>query len=152
MMDSHSQAIGAGASGAVVVATETAVSLDDRERLQGSWSVISAERNGCEAPDILDHQLVVDGDAFAIRSNGDTLHEGTITLGPTHDPHTIDFTIAKSTLSGKAWRGIYQFEGDLLRICDNAVDTQKPRPAGFTTTADSGCVQVVFTKDKRRDQ
>jgi hypothetical protein len=46
------------------------------------------------------------------------------------------------------WQGIFQLDGVTLKICDNAPDMTKPRPAGFAAPAGSGHILIVFTRDK----
>ena len=49
----------------------------------------------------------------------------------------------------KTWLGIYLLEGDGLKICDNADDPGKGRPAAFATEPGSGRVLVNFKRAER---
>lgn len=51
-------------------------------------------------------------------------------------------------LEGKAWKGIYALAGDTLRVCDNAPNLDKGRPAAFEATRGSGYVLVTFKRAK----
>ncbi len=124
------------------------IDANDRESLQGKWSVVSAERDGQEAKDIVGNQLVVEGDAFTVRAQDQTIYEGTVSLNPAPDPRAIDFKHTGGSQKGKTWQGIYKFAGEILTICDNAADIQKERPSGFDTKPGSGRVLVVFKRDK----
>jgi hypothetical protein len=50
---------------------------------------------------------------------------------PSAKPATIDFRNTAGEMKGKTWLRIYEMEGDVLRICDNADDVAKGRPAAF---------------------
>ena len=52
-------------------------------------------------------------------------------------------------MQGKTWRGIYELNGDALKICDNGDDVAKGRPVAFVTEARSGQVLVNFKRVKR---
>jgi uncharacterized protein (TIGR03067 family) len=114
--------------------------------IRGTWTAVSAERNGAAADDIKGHRLTLQGDRFTIRSKGKIVYQGTFRLDPSKIPATIDFTNTGGEAKGKVWQGIYSLEGDGLKICDNADDTAKPRPATFATEPGSGKVLVVFKR------
>jgi uncharacterized protein (TIGR03067 family) len=114
--------------------------------IRGTWTAMAAERNGAPADDIKGHRLTLQGKRFTIRSKGKIVYRGTFRLDPSTTPATIDFTNTSGEAKGKVWQGIYSLEGDGLKICDNADDTAKPRPATFATEPGSGKVLVVFTR------
>lgn len=114
--------------------------------IRGTWTAVSAERNGAPADDIKGHRLTLQGDRFTIRSKGKLVYQGTFRLDPSKIPATIDFTNTRGDAKGKVWQGIYSLDGDGLKICDNADDTAKPRPAAFATEPGSGKVLVVFKR------
>ena len=112
--------------------------------IRGTWTAVSAERNGAPADDIKGHRLTLQGDRFTIRSKGQIVYQGTFRLDPSKIPATIDFTNTGGEAKGR--QGIYSLEGDGLKICDNADDTAKPRPATFATEPGSGRVLVLFKR------
>jgi uncharacterized protein (TIGR03067 family) len=114
--------------------------------LRGTWTAVSAERNGAPADDIKGHRLALTGDRFTIRSKGKLLYQGTFRIGPSKSPATIDFTNTIGEAKGKIWLGIYLLEGDSLKICDNADDVSRGRPAAFATEPGSGRVLVIFRR------
>jgi uncharacterized protein (TIGR03067 family) len=59
-------------------------------------------------------------------------------------PAAIDFEHKEGSLKGKAWKGIYALDGDTLRICDNAPNLEKDRPATFEAKSGSGYVLITF--------
>lgn len=121
----------------------------DAQRLSGVWIAASAERNGMAADDLKGHQLTFSGDRFTIRSKGKLLYRGTFLVDPSKTPATINFTHTRGEAKGKTWRGIYALEGDVLKICDNADDLAKGRPAALSTEPGSGRVLVNFRREGR---
>ena len=117
--------------------------------LQGTWVAESAERSGKAADDLRGHQLTFAGDRFTIRSKGKVIYQGTYIIDPSAKPATIDFRNTAGEMKGKTWLGIYEMEGDVLRICDNADDVAKGRPAAFAAGAGSGHVLISFSRMKR---
>jgi len=114
--------------------------------LQGTWTAVSAERNGAPADDLKGHRLTFAGGRFTIRSKGKILYQGTYRIDASKNPATIDFTHTSGEAKGKIWQGIYLLEGDGLKICDNADDLAKGRPAVFATEPGSGRVLVSFKR------
>jgi uncharacterized protein (TIGR03067 family) len=114
--------------------------------LRGTWTAVSAERNGAPADDLKGHRLTFTGDRFTIRSKGKILYQGTYRIDPSKNPATIDFTHTTGEAKGKSWQGIYVLEGEGLKICDNADDLAKGRPAALATEPGSGRVLVSFKR------
>lgn len=114
--------------------------------LRGTWTAVSAERNGGLADDIKGHRLTLTADRFTIRSKGKLRYGGTFRIDPSRNPATIDFTHTRGEAKGKVWQGIYLQQGDGMKICDNAADVSKGRPAAFATEPGSGRVLVIFRR------
>jgi uncharacterized protein (TIGR03067 family) len=119
------------------------------ETLQGTWAVVSAERNGKSADDVRGHQLRFAGNKFTIKAkDGKLVYEGTYQVDASKKPMTIDFQHTGATLKGKTWKGIFVVEGDALKTCDNAPNPDKERPADFNAKAGSGYITIVFRRAK----
>jgi uncharacterized protein (TIGR03067 family) len=123
-----------------------AADANKKAGLHGTWTAVAADRNGAPADDIKGHRLTFTGDRFTIRSKGKLRYQGTFRIDPSKSPATIDFTHTRGEAKGKVWQGIYLLEGDGLKICDNADDLSKGRPAAFATEPRSGRVLVVFRR------
>ncbi len=119
------------------------------DALQGTWVAESSQRSGQAADDLRGHQLTFAGDRFTIRSKGKVIYQGTYTTDPSAKPATIDFKNTAGEMKGKTWLGIYETDGDALKICDNADDVSKGRPRAFVTAAGSGQVLIDFKRVKR---
>ena len=124
--------------------------VEDQKKLQGTWTATKAERDGRAAADVVGHRLSVTGNRFKIQSqDGHRLHAGTVRLDPSAKPAANYFEHTEGALGGKAWKGIYALAGDTLRVCDNAPNLDKGRPAAFEATRGSGYVLITFEREKR---
>jgi uncharacterized protein (TIGR03067 family) len=136
-------ALAAGARG------DEAANKKASETLQGTWAIVSAERNGKAADDIKGHQLSFAGDKFTIKNkDGKLVYEGTFQVDAAKKPMTIDFKHGGDALKGKTWKGIFVVDGETLKTCDNAPNMDKDRPADFNAKADTGYVAIVFKRVK----
>src|SRR4051812_9867312 len=78
----------------------------DRELLQGTWTVVSAEHDGQPLDRIKGNTLTLKGDRFTIKTRTAEF-KGTCKLDPTKKPKTIDFLHESDVLKDKTWQGIY---------------------------------------------
>jgi uncharacterized protein (TIGR03067 family) len=134
---------------ASLTASAPGADAQEKDGLLGTWVAVSAERNGRAAEDLEGHELTFAGDRFTIRSKGKVLYQGSYRVEPSKKPAAIDFTHTEGEAKGKTWLGIYLLEGSGLKICDNADDPGKGRPAAFVTEPGSGRVLVNFTRAGR---
>jgi uncharacterized protein (TIGR03067 family) len=77
---------------------------------------------------------------------GDETVQGTIEINPTKKPKTIDVKPEIGTNKGKTLLGIYELDGDSLKICLALPD--KDRPTAFATAAENGQQLVVYKREK----
>lgn len=130
-------------------ASTAAADPDDKRRLQGIWVAVSAERSGGSADDLKGHRLTFSGDRFTVRSKGRLIYQGTFVVDPSKKPATIDFTNTRGEARGKRWQGVYLLGGNTLKICDNADDLSRGRPAALSTEPGSGQVLLNFRREGR---
>jgi uncharacterized protein (TIGR03067 family) len=119
------------ADGGESTAIYNLVGADDRAELErGEWEIVGLkERNGVvmtkEELQRRQFRLTFKGETLLFSSGGKPA-EFRFTIKPSAVPKQIDWTLA--TIGSP--EGIYQFDGDTLKI---AVPTQrKPRPTGFS--------------------
>jgi uncharacterized protein (TIGR03067 family) len=120
---------------------------DAPQYLQGTWTAITAVRDGTAADDVIGHRLSLTGNRFQIQAkDGTPLYAGTIRVDPSATLAAIDFAHTAGDLKGQVWQGIYALDGDTLTICDNAPHLAKERPAAFEAKRGSGYVLITFTR------
>ena len=113
-------------------------------KFKGTWSAVSLESpDGMKAPDEVVKELKITfSDEQAIARIKDEEKKATYKLDPTQKPPTIDWTDER----GKTLKGIYQLEGDTLKIC---ISEKGNRPKEFKTDAATETGLVVLRRDKK---
>lgn len=114
--------------------------------LEGTWSAISAERDGAAASELIGHRIEFAGDHFQIAGKDDVLFGGSFTVAAAQAPAFIDFKIAEGAARSQSWAGIFRIENGLLTICDNAPDPAASRPREFGAPKGSGYVCLTFKR------
>jgi uncharacterized protein (TIGR03067 family) len=126
----------------------------EANKLQGIWSVTSAERDGMPAPDdeIKKITLTIKGDKLIARRTENTgkpeekVYEMSFTIDPTQKPKWIDVTYTDGERKGESSQGIYELESnDTLKICMSRVNT---RPTDFETKPESQRHLMVLKRQK----
>src|SRR3954447_11002005 len=117
----------------------------ERTKLEGTWTAVSAQRDGKDAAELVGHRLELAGERFRISAQGKTLYAGTYAIDPSPQPPHIDFRHDTGQAVGQTWQGVYWLEGRTLSICDNAADPAKPRPKELAAAAGSGPRPLSFT-------
>jgi uncharacterized protein (TIGR03067 family) len=98
-------------------------SMADHEKIQGTWALVSAERNGKPLPDdvVRDIHLVFAGDKLITKVK-DRETEAVFMLDPSKTPKEIDLDMA-----GSIGKGIYQLDGESLKIAHGEVGDERPQ-------------------------
>jgi uncharacterized protein (TIGR03067 family) len=116
----------------------------------GTWKLISREVNGKKAreQDIKGLLMSHNGtDKFSVRHADKMIAEATFKFDPTKKPRTIDMTFTEGENQGKTVLGIYEIEGDTIRVCHASPGGE--RPTEFSTKAGSGHVHIVYQREKQ---
>ena len=118
------------------------------KRFEGNWVMVSAERNGVEAPkDFVNKvRMTIKGDKFTFKEGESTI-EGTIVLDPSKKPRAYD---ASATQNGKKMStvGIYEFDGDTLKVCYTPEGGERPKE--FATKGGTDDHQIILAVYKRQ--
>jgi uncharacterized protein (TIGR03067 family) len=122
----------------------------DRGRLQGTWSLVMAVRDGKEIPDeeVSRTTLIINGETFAF-PHGATIGTGptgTFKVDPTQAPKAIDATPASGPDAGETRLGIYQIDGDLYNV--SFAPRGEPRPLRFVSAPGGGASHSVWRRGK----
>jgi uncharacterized protein (TIGR03067 family) len=112
----------------------------DKDRIQGTWQLVSGERHGEEFKDELVKSVKLTFDRDVLRThNGNAVTESTFTLHPETNPKGLDLN-----MDGSLGLGIYKFEDQILTILHGEVD--EPRPAGFEDVKNGNLTMLNLRK------
>jgi uncharacterized protein (TIGR03067 family) len=115
--------------------------MGDQEKIQGTWALVSGERNGKPLPDqVIQHiKLTFAGDKLTTQHK-DRETDATFKLDSNKTPKEIDFN-----MDGNVGEGIYQLDGDSLRIVHGEVGDARPKDF---PKAGSGLTVLVLKREK----
>lgn len=94
----------------------------DEKLLQGEWRAVAVEVQGRQltAEQVKAARVRVKGDKMTVTLGPGTVTESTIHLDPTKKPKALDLTpLAGEEKGTRCPAGIYELDGDSLRICVN---------------------------------
>jgi uncharacterized protein (TIGR03067 family) len=120
--------------------------MQDNERIQGTWTVVSREMDGKKTPDAdLKAMKVTVEDGTLTIDDGKKKEKVPYKLDPSKKPKCID--LANTGKEGKETTpGIYELDGDNLKLCWS--EKTEDRPAQFTGKSGSGQTLMVFKRVK----
>ena len=122
----------------------------DLAKLQGTWTVVSGERDGktMDKSRIEGRQVVIHGTSFVDenKTKKETLARGTLTLDETKSPRQVDAKFDFGELTGKSCKAIYEINGDTFRTCTGVEGDE--RPTSFKTQPATG--QMMFEYRRAR--
>jgi len=127
------------------VVPETAADL---ARMQGDWMVATIKSNGLQQPQDEAESLfrTVKDNTYVISRYSREFARGVFKLDATQTPRTIDSTPANSP-DGTALLGIYEFDGDKLRVCN--APPGKPRPKDFVARIGSQHTVTLWERERK---
>jgi uncharacterized protein (TIGR03067 family) len=113
----------------------------DQEKLQGKWTVESFEYNGNPVERMKDATREIKDGKYTLTPKVGDVIEGTIKLDPDKKPKTIDLDV-----NGNILKGIYELDGDALKLCYNLSDGE--RPTEFASKPDTGVILILHKRAK----
>jgi uncharacterized protein (TIGR03067 family) len=118
----------------------------DKERLQGTWKVISLEVNGNLEKSDVGKTLTFDGDKLLPQGLEDA--KITVQLNPEETPKEFDLLV-----DGKVFlKGIYKLDGDTLTACYPSGADARGRPKEFSGAEGRRQVLLTAKKDKGKER
>jgi uncharacterized protein (TIGR03067 family) len=89
------------------------------EKFQGRWTTVSRVDDGKASTeeDTKNHVITIKGDLLTVLNKDTEVATGRLKLDPSKNPTEYELIYASGPNKGKARKGIYKFEGDLLTTC-----------------------------------
>ena len=143
-------AIGFTASGGSgTLANEQGDLEKEVRKFQGAWTFESSEAGGKALPagELKGLILTFEGDKHTVKKGDEVIQVGTQKLDSSKSPKTIDVTMTEGVNKGAVMLGIYEIDGDTLKVC---FDPQgKKRSTEFKSTPGSGDFVNVHKRVKK---
>lgn len=130
-----------------LAASQNSLSEDAKNDLEGTWDLVSLERDGKEVKPQNDTKMVTTGSKFVIKAGGKIVAAGTATYDASKKPKAVDVTYTEGPDKGKTLKGIYEVVGDTARFC-RAGTPEQERPTEFKTKAGTGGLASVYKRAK----
>jgi uncharacterized protein (TIGR03067 family) len=121
------------------------VFADDKkdDKLDGKWLIVSVERDGKADDAFKGGARVIAGGKYTLADKNGKATPGTFKVDPSKKPKTIDMMPAEGQYKGKTLLGIYEVDGQTLKIC--FAEPGKERPTEF---ASKGAVLAIHKREK----
>jgi uncharacterized protein (TIGR03067 family) len=118
------------------------------EKLQGTWNFVSLEVEGAKLPEAMlsGSKIIIKGENFKSISAGIT-YEGKIQIDLSKMPNTLDLIFTDGPEKGRTSLGIYELDGENLRICLSLAGST--RPTEFASKAGSGFAFETLKREKQ---
>lgn len=132
----------------LTAADDPARAPSDLDRLQGVWQLVAMERDGeSAAPEELTRDTATyEGNRITLRSGEKVRRRGIITLDPSRTPKAINTWDLDGPFEDQTIPGIYELDGDTLRLCFGGPGELRPRT--FTTKGGQAFLMVVYKRKK----
>lgn len=111
----------------------------DHQLLEGTWKVVKRMKNGADE-DASAHPttLTITAKEITETRDGQTGQEGTYTLDPSAKPKRITFVGKTGDNAGKTFEGIYEIDGNTLKLAYSFGDNASTPPKDFSGGEGSG--------------
>lgn len=123
--------------------------VSDSKKMEGTWQGMVLEIGGKAPSDgekKISIKLLIKGDRYTIFFDEQKTSEGAFKLDEKKKPKTIDATASEGDFKGKVQPGIYQFEGDELKVV--FTEPGKERPKEFKTREKTEEVLIRYQRKK----
>jgi uncharacterized protein (TIGR03067 family) len=116
--------------------------------LDGEWTMVSVTTDGQPIPEAIaktGKRLAMNNET-TVTIAGRLVMKATYTIDPTKKPKTIDYTMTDGPTNGQKQYGIYEIDGDTVRVCFAAPG--KDRPSEFASKPGDGHTLTVWKMTK----
>jgi uncharacterized protein (TIGR03067 family) len=102
------------------------------KKVQGTWTFESQEVGGQKVPadQLKAMTITFEGDKFTVKGGDQVMQAGTQKLDPAKK--AVDAKVTEGVSAGTTMLGIYELDGDTLKVCFDS--SGKKRPAEYKTT------------------
>lgn len=130
-------------------ADDTADLAKEVQKFQGTWRFESSEAGGQALPaDVLKGLvLTFEGAKHTVKMGDEVIQVGTQKIDPSKSPKAIDVTLTEGPSKGTTMLGIYEIDGDTLKVCFDP--SGQKRPTEFKSQAGSGNFVNVHKRAKK---
>jgi uncharacterized protein (TIGR03067 family) len=120
----------------------------DLDAMKGSWQAVGGEEDGkpVKEEDAKKFKLSVDGDNYTFTVEGMSEEKGTFKVDPGQKPKALDVLIMTGEDKGKTQLGVYDIDGDTLKLC--FVPPGAERPKALAAKEGSMSSLFVFKRQK----
>jgi uncharacterized protein (TIGR03067 family) len=121
----------------------------DLDRLQGTWVLVEMQREGEDVPaeDFKGSTAVYEGNRITLRDGDRVRRRGIVTLDPTRKPKAINTWDQDGPYEDQTVPGIYELDGDTLRLCFSRPGSERPKE--FDTKTRPGVLYCVYRRRPR---
>jgi uncharacterized protein (TIGR03067 family) len=121
---------------------------EELARFEGTWRFVAGEADQRTVPavDLSGASMVIKGNRASIAQGGQTLEVVELRVNPATQPKQIDAVELEGPYKGAIALGIYELDGDSLRICQTWRGRTE-RPENFEIEEGSRLVLVVWKRD-----
>lgn len=122
---------------------------EELKKLRGAWNPAAMSLDGVPVSegDLKKFQLQIQDDQYTLSFDGRTSYQAGIKLGKEKNVRSIDTVPTAGPYEGKGMQGIYNLEGDTLKVCF-ATKFNEARPGGFDSKPGSGYIMAVYKRIK----
>ena len=119
------------------------------KKFQGTWTFESSESGGQKVPavQLKDLVLTFEGARHTVRNGTEVIQVGTQTIDTSKKPKAIDVTLTEGPMKGAVLLGIYEIDGDTLKVCFDLEG--KKRPTEFKSPPGSQTFVNVHKRAKK---
>ena len=138
------------AVGVVAAVRATAADPTDADKLIGTWLVVGGEEDGKPAPEdkIKGSRMTVDKKSIQLTDKDEKqLWVLVYKIDDSKTPHWVSMTVKAGTDSGKSSEGIYEVDGDTLRICYGLPGADRPKDFKTTVGSKENCFVLKRVED-----
>jgi uncharacterized protein (TIGR03067 family) len=132
----------------VAVADSDEAVKKEKKALAGGWTVVSAQRDGEALPEdeARKLRLVITEERITLKQ-GEKANQLMYRLNLSARPSEIELVPNDGPQKGKPLSGIYELNGDNLKVCF-ALKPDAKRPDRFSTRSDSDTMLLILKREK----